>query len=89
MNKPFPPVNEGSERARAVRRLRRAIDAALQEGTSIARDGSPAAAEAQALLARLEEIARELDRMRGPPSGPSDHELHPFWTDILRRERER
>lgn len=85
MNKPFAPASGVSERARAVRDLRRAIDAArLEAARIIAREGSLAAAEARTLLQRLEEIGRELDRMRGLNLGLQGVEAHPFWIDSLR-----
>jgi hypothetical protein len=59
MEDPFPPPDERTYRARAVQRLRAAVEAAIRDGTEASHRGPESAALAQPLLNRLEQIARE------------------------------
>lgn len=69
MDHVFPPESEAGHRARAIERLRRAVDNALHEGEDAARASPSAAVAAQPLFDRLADIGRELDGLRVVESG--------------------
>lgn len=83
MTDPFPLPSERVQRARAIHRLRAAVNAALVDGRAALERDLHVRSLAQPLLDRLEQIGRELDRMEGLRSGWDGEETHPFWIDLL------
>lgn len=84
MSDPFPPLEPSGQRARAVQRLRAAIDAAIRGGRAACLQGPHVAALAEPLIRRLEQIRRELDQMEEAGTEAELLETHPFWIDLLR-----
>lgn len=83
MPDPFPPLDPAGQRARAVQRLRAAIDAAVLGGQEACRQGPHIAALAEPLVKRLEQIRRELDQMEPTKTPHPAPETHPFWTSLI------
>ena len=88
MQEPFPLPGERTHRARAVQRLRTAVDAALRDGQEACRKNPLTRSIAQPLLNRLTQIRSELDRIEGLRSGWEGEETHPFWIELLNRAAE-
>ena len=83
MPDPFSPLDPSGHRARAVQRLRAAIDAAIRGGRTACQQGPHVAALAELLIRRLEQIRREMDQMEEPTTEAALLETHPFWLDLL------
>ena len=83
MQDPFPPLTGPGERARLIRRLRTAVESAIRDGRTASAQGSEAAAMAEPLLHRLEQIGRELVQMEPASAEEGCNEAHPFWIELL------
>jgi hypothetical protein len=82
MNEAYSAPNIGPERIRLARQLSNRVDAARREAAAACRHGLATAAAVRPLLARLEEIGRELDRLERPDSPWPAQQAHPFWREL-------
>ena len=83
MSDPFPPLEPSRQRARAVQRLRAAMDAAIRGGRAACLQGPHIAGTAEPLIRRLEQIRRELDQIEEIRPEAELPETHPFWINLL------